>query len=145
MPASASTIESFVEPDEFREVVLDFESYPEFLPEVTDIEVLERGDEEAVVRFEVDVSFGGFNVKTDYTLRYTIGATKISWTLESSRDLSKNEGYWELEETDDGETLAHYQAVVATNLPIPEEIQLLFAEQTFPKLMERFRDRVEDL
>ena len=32
-----------------------------------------------------------------------------------------------------------------TNLPIPPEVQALFVEESLPKLMERFRDKAEDL
>ena len=63
--------------------------------------------------------------------------------LESSPTLSKNEGVWKLEETKDGETKAYYESELVTTLPIPPEVQKIFADQEMPKMMQRFRDRAE--
>ncbi len=143
MPKSSTTIETFVSPDEFREVILAVEKYPEFLPEVKKVVVHERSDDTLLATFFVEVSVAGMEVKTEYTCRYTLGDTEIRWQLDSSPDLTKNEGVWKLEETADGETKALYESELVTSLPIPEEMQKLFAEQEMPKMMARFRDRAE--
>jgi len=54
-------------------------------------------------------------------------------------------GRWVLEEVDDGECKASYEAEVETNLAIPPEVQTLFIEESLPKLMGTFRDRAEDM
>jgi coenzyme Q-binding protein COQ10 len=143
MPVAKTTLETFVSPDDLREVILDFDSYPEFLPEVKSVDVKEKKKDGALVTFHIAIAFGGFDVKTEYTVRYTIKPLEISWKLESSPTLTKNEGAWKLEETDDGETIARYQAEVETNLGIPPEVQKLFVEESLPKLMTLFRDRAE--
>lgn len=145
MPVSSTTVESFVSPEEFKEVVLDFEKYPEFLDEVKRVEVKERTDEVALVTFFVEVSVGGLEVKTEYTVRYELSDSVIKWTLDSSPDLSKNDGTWTLEETDDGEVRASYESELITSLPIPEEVQKIFADEQLPKMMQAFRDRAEDM
>ena len=91
----------------------------------------------------VEVKVGGMEVKTEYTARYTISDKEVSWKLEHSPSLSKNEGRWRFEETKDGETKAHYDSEVVTTLPIPEELQKVFADQELPRMMQRFRDRAE--
>lgn len=144
MPVSKTQLEVFVSVDEFKDVVLDVESYPEFLPEVKRVEVSKKTDQALVATFWVEVDVGGFNVKSEYTLEYTIGDDEISWTLVASPDLTENRGSWSLEEGDDeDETIANYEAEIITSLPIPEPVQALFAEQELPKLMELFRDRAE--
>jgi ribosome-associated toxin RatA of RatAB toxin-antitoxin module len=143
MTISQTSIESFVSPGEFRDVVLAVEKYPEFLPEVKRVVVLSRGPNAMRATFDVALAFAGFDVKTSYTLDYDIGESRVAWKLAESPDLSKNEGEWRLEATRDGETLAHYRAELVTSLPIPEEVQKAFAEQQLPKLMEQFRDRAE--
>jgi len=144
MPKSSVSFETFASPDELREVILDMAKYPEFLPEVKKVVVHERSDTAAKVSFYVEVNVAGMEVKTEYTCAYTIGEREITWTLDSSPDLTQNDGSWKLEETEDGETIAHYESELVTSLPIPAELQKIFADQEMPKLMERFRDRVEE-
>jgi ribosome-associated toxin RatA of RatAB toxin-antitoxin module len=143
MPKSSTTIETFVSPEEFREIILDVEKYPEFLPEVKKVVVHERSDSSMLASFFVEVKVGGMDVKTDYTCRYTIDGNNIRWTLDKSDSMTTNEGSWTLEETDDGETRAQYESEIVTTLPIPQDLQKLFADQEMPRMMQRFRDRAE--
>lgn len=143
MPKSSTSLETFVSPDEFRALILDFARYPEFLPEVKRIEVKDKSDQGATVTFHVEVKVGGAEIKTEYTARYSVTDKEIRWQLVSSPTLTKNEGFWRLEETEDGETKAYYESELITTLPIPEEMQKLFADQELPKMMQRFRDRAE--
>ncbi|MBK8589611.1 MAG: hypothetical protein IPN77_10805 [Sandaracinaceae bacterium] len=50
-------------------------------------------------RFHVAVAFAGLDVKTEYTVDYTIDrdALTVSWTLHASPDLTVNDGVWRLE------------------------------------------------
>jgi ribosome-associated toxin RatA of RatAB toxin-antitoxin module len=143
MPKSSTTIESFVSPDEFRAVVIALEKYPEFLPEVKRVDVKERSASGATATFQVEVSVSGMEIKTEYTVRYTFGDGEVRWQLVSSPTLTKNEGLWRLQETDAGETRAYYENELVTSLPIPEEMQKIFADQELPRMMQRFRDRAE--
>lgn len=144
MPKSSTQVESFVSPDEFRAVVTDFEKYPEFLPEVKRVQVTQRDAERVTASFHVEVSVGGMEIKTEYTVEYTLGEREIHWRLVQSPTLTKNEGFWRIEETADGETRAYYENEIVTTLPIPLEMQKLFADQELPRMMQRFRDRAED-
>lgn len=143
MPKSSTSIESFVSPDEFRAVIIALEKYPEFVPEVKRVDVKERSEGGAVATFYVEVSVGGMEVKTEYTVRYSFAPSEIRWQLVSSPTLTKNEGLWRLSETDAGETRAYYESELVTTLPIPEEMQKIFADQELPRMMQRFRDRAE--
>ncbi len=144
MPKSTTSFETFASPDELKAIVLDVEKYPEFLPEVKRVTVKDKDAGGFVATFHVEVKVGGAEIKTEYTVRYTVQGNLISWKLESSPNVSKNEGQWRLEETDDGETKAFYEAEIETTLPIPLELQKVFADQELPKMMQRFRDRAED-
>lgn len=143
MPKSSTTIETFVSPAELRAIVLAVEKYPEFLPEVKRVDVRERSESAFVATFFVEVKLPGTEIKTEYTVRYTVGKDEVSWTLVSSPTLTKNEGKWRFEETDDGETKAYYEAELVTSLPIAPELQKMFADQELPRMMQRFRDRAE--
>lgn len=143
MPKSSTRFESFVSPDELRAVIVAVEKYPEFLPEVKRVDVTSRSPDALQATFFVEVKVAGVEVKTQYTVRYTLGARDISWTLLESPTLTKNEGKWHLEETADGETKVSYEATLETSLAIAPELQQVFADQELPRMMQRFRDRAE--
>jgi len=145
MPIAKATLETFVSPDELKAVILDFEKYPEFMNEVTKVEVLERSKSSITAKFHVHVSFAGFDLKSSYTTKYAIAGNTISWELVESDSITKMNGRWELSETDDGECEARYEAELETNVAIPPEVQAAFVEESLPKLMGAFRDRAEDL
>jgi coenzyme Q-binding protein COQ10 len=143
MPKSSTSFETFASPDELRAIIVDVEKYPQFLPEVKRVTVKDKTANGFVGTFFVEVKVGGSEIKTEYTVRYAIDGNVIAWKLESSPNVSKNEGQWKLEETADGETKAFYEAEIETTLPIPAELQKVFADQELPKMMQRFRDRAE--
>lgn len=143
MPKSSTQFESFVSPEELRAVVIDVERYPEFLPEVKKVIVKSRSGDDFVATFFVEVKVSSIEVKTEYTVRYKVAPREVTWTLEASPTMSKNEGKWRFEETKDGETKAFYEAELETTLPIAPELQKIFADNELPRMMQRFRDRAE--
>lgn len=143
MPKSSTSFETFVSPAELRAIVVDLEKYPEFLPEVKKVAVKERSESALLATFHVEIKAGGLEIKTEYTVRYTLSPNEITWALVESPTLTKNEGSWRFEETADGETKAHYEAEVVTSLPIAPELQKLVADQELPRMAQRFRDRAE--
>ena len=144
MPKSSTTVESFVSPEEFRDIVIAVDKYPEFLPEVKKVEIKERTEDALVAKFFVEVKVAG-DGSEDRVRRCATrsGKSEVSWSLLESPTLTKNEGRWKLEETADGETKAFYENELVTTLPIPEELQKVFADQELPRMMQRFRDRAE--
>lgn len=145
MPVAKSTLETFVSPEELKEIILDFEKYPEFMKEVTKVDVLERSDASITAKFHIHISFAGFDIDSSYTTKYAIDDNTIAWELVESDAITKMNGKWVLTETDDGECKAEYEAEVETNMAVPPEIQAAFVEESLPKLMESFRDRAEDM
>jgi ribosome-associated toxin RatA of RatAB toxin-antitoxin module len=144
MPKSSTSFETFVSPEELRAVVVAVEKYPGFLPEVKRVTVRDKKGDDFTASFFVEVKVAGVEVKTEYTVRYTVTPNLISWELIESPTMTKNEGSWRLEETADGETKAYYEAELETTLPIAPELQKIFADQEMPKMMQRFRERAED-
>lgn len=145
MPKSTGQIEVLTAAENFLKVVKDVEKYPEFVSEMKKVEIHEQDDDGAKVSFYVEVSVGGMSIKTSYTLNYTYGDNEISWTLDNSENLTENRGSWKVEEVDEDECIAHYEAEIETNLPIPPEVQKMFADEELPKMLDTFRDRTEDL
>ena len=104
-----------------------------------------RSETEIDATFHFAIAFMGFNIDSSYRLRYALSEMEIRWDLVESPDVTINRGAWTLEETDDGETVAKYEAEIETSLPIPPDVQAAFTEAELPKLMATFRDRAEDL
>ncbi len=145
MPKTNAEIEVFVSPAEFRAVVTNVAAYSDFLDEVKSVEVIEESDDKLVAKFDVAVSFGGYDVATSYTLAYDLSdPDAVSWKLLESPDLTVNEGSWKLAEgEDEDECIAKYEAEIVSTLPIPLPVQEMFAKETLPELLEAFRDRAE--
>jgi ribosome-associated toxin RatA of RatAB toxin-antitoxin module len=143
MPKSSTSFESFVSPEELQAVVVAVEKYPEFLPEVKRVVLRAKHDDGFLATFFVEVKVSGLEVKTEYTVRYVVAPNEVTWTLEESPNMTKNEGKWTFTEIKDGETKAHYEAELETTLPIAPELQKLFADNELPRMMQRFRDRAE--
>ena len=104
---------------------------------------LDPGTAACAATFHLDVSFGGFSLKSHYRTRYTITEDRIEWELVESPTITKNRGSWVLEETEDEECVARYEAELEVDMAIPPEVQAAFAEQEMPKLMAAIRDKAE--
>ena len=74
-------------------VIVDYQRYPEFLPELKAVTVLSREDGVALVHFEVELI-----MRVHYTLRLVEDAPlSVQWTLADSKVLASNTGNWTLQ------------------------------------------------
>lgn len=127
--------------DRVFDVIVGFESYPEFVPENQAVQVTERDGDEATVRFEVEML-----MRFDYTLRITaVRPTRVSWTLVEGKMLSKNTGSWELEALDESRTKASYRLNLELARAIPAAVRERLIGAGLPKTLERFKLRAESL
>lgn len=119
-------------------VVLDFEKYPEFLPDVKKAEVKKQG-KGLMATFEVHVI-----KKIVYTLNFDIVPNKrISWTFVEGGLFKDNKGCWELKEVKKGQTQATYHIEVDFGLFVPSMITNKLVGSNLPKMLERFKERAE--
>jgi ribosome-associated toxin RatA of RatAB toxin-antitoxin module len=106
-------------PDAVRAVLLDFERYPDWAPDLKDVEVLEVDDagRGTSVRFRA----AGFGKSTSYTLAYDhTDPNVIAWTLTEGDITRKLDGFYELLEGDEpGSTEVTYQLEADLIVPIP--------------------------
>lgn len=131
-----------VPPEKLLAVIGDFDSYPEFLPEVKKVSVLKRDGASAEVAYEIDVI-----KRVEYTLRHTVDGNTVRWTLVRSNLLKKNEGSWVLEPHGDNATLATYSLELAFGgfIPVPASVTTKLAETSLPALLENYKRRAESL
>lgn len=146
MPRSIQSFEVFCSPADFQDVVLDVEKFGDFMDEVVSATIDEQTEDSMTASFVTETNIGGMQLKTEYTTKYTIKPGEITWTLVSSPTLTKNEGRWLIEAgDDDDEAKVTYELELATNMPIPEQMQTMITDQLVKELADSFRNRAEEL
>lgn len=139
MAGATRTIVINAPPEKVFDVITQFERYPEFLPEVKRIRVLERREDAAKVQYEVDV------VKT---IRYTILARserprRMSWTFVEGEVMKDNKGSWVLEPEGEGRTRVTYTVEMALGPLVPKAIINTLVDSSLPRMLDAFKRRAE--
>jgi ribosome-associated toxin RatA of RatAB toxin-antitoxin module len=122
------------------EVVSDFESYPDFLPDVKKTSVTKKG-KGVQAEFEISV------IKTiRYTLDFSLVPNKkVSWTFVKGDVFKDNSGEWTFEEVKKGQTKVTYSVDVDFGLFVPSLITKKLVGSNLPTMMKRFKERAESL
>lgn len=140
MPGASTEIVMNVTPKTIYDIVLDFESYPEFLDDVKSVSVKKSG-KSLQATFEVSV------IKSfKYTLKFTTVANKkISWELVEGDMLKKNNGSWIFEPEGKGKTHVTYNIEVDLGLFVPSMVTNKLVGKNLPTMMQKFKERAEEL
>ena len=121
------------------DVIVDYERYPEFLPEMKAVEVLSRNDGVVIVRFELELI-----MRFVYTLRLLEDAPhSVRWSLEEAKIMSSNAGGWQLESLGPNSTRASYRIDVKLLGLIPSSVSNRISGITLPHTLARFKARAE--
>ena len=133
--ASVSTEVDFpVSPDEFYDVLTNFDALPDFISGLESITVIDDTADAWVVEHVVRVM-----KQFTYTLAFrgTRGAS-LSWT-QVEGPFKKNEGLWTLEPGDSGGTHATYSMTLEVGLFVPRSIERGLVKNDLPRLMGDWR------
>jgi ribosome-associated toxin RatA of RatAB toxin-antitoxin module len=143
MAQASRSIVVDVTPDELFDVIMDFEKYPEFLPEVKKAKVEAGQGSIKEVTYNVDIKA---KVIT-YTLRHTADRpSKLSWTMIKGEMIKRNDGSWTLKAgPTPGTTEATYTIDLKLSSLVPGFIEKALAEQSLPGLLQNFKNRAEKL
>lgn len=140
MPGATTSIIMDVPPKTIYEVVLDFEKYSRFLPDVKKAVVHKKG-KEIVADFEISVI-----KKIHYTLAFTtVPNKKISWSFVKGDLFKDNRGHWRFHEVKKGQTEVTYNIEVDFGLFVPSMITNKLVGHNLPTMMKRFKERAEKL
>jgi coenzyme Q-binding protein COQ10 len=123
------------------QLLTDYEKNPEFMDGVTSAEVLERSDNVAVVKFNIDII-----KQFTYTLRLTETApTELSWEFVEGDLFKSNTGRWKLSDNGDGTTDVDYSLEVDFKMMVPGMISKKLVKSNLPSLMKSVNKRAQSL
>jgi coenzyme Q-binding protein COQ10 len=139
MAGASRSIVINVPPEKLFDVVTDYESYAEFLPEVKSVRV-ERAGPSVSVHYEVNL------VKTiKYSLKMTEERpTRVRWSLIKGDFMKENNGSWELKPAGEGKTEATYNIEVGVGPLVPKTITSMLVDKSLPSMLEAFKKRAEN-
>ena len=121
------------------ETIVDFESYPDFMPEMKDAAIEKKTAKEMVVSFTLEL----FS-KINYRLRIKLDKPKgLSWSLIDGQMMKSNDGSWELKSLAGGKTKAIYTIDVGFGPLVPKSISNLLVDKNLPEMLKNFKRRAE--
>jgi hypothetical protein len=143
-------------PKEIKEILMDFEKYPEFMPDVSAINVKERKENKAIVDYTLTLPL---DVVKKYRLEllinkfekgFNLSWKKIPWPgLESKKTIPDTQGFWLVNEFEGKKGYSIVKYYVYTD---PGEIMWglgwivdFLTEKSLPKLIDSLRHRVKKL
>ncbi|RPH71241.1 MAG: SRPBCC family protein [Myxococcaceae bacterium] len=139
MPAATRSIVIDTPPERLFDVIVDYDRYAEFLPEVKEARSRNRKGNEVDVDYGIDVV-----KRIHYTLHHVEERPRsVRWTFVKGELMRDNHGDWTLEATPDGKTRATYTIEVGVGPLVPRSIVNMLVDQSLPKLLEAFKKRAE--
>ena len=131
--------------ERFYDLVVDYESYPSFVPSVRGCRVVHVAKAHRDVEYRIDLG-----VKTiEYVLRHVeVRPDKVTWSLVKGDMMKVSNGSWELR-PHAGHTLARYTVEVQVAKPplIPQAIVDRVSDELtkvqLPKTLAAFKARAE--
>lgn len=121
--------------------VVDFESYPKFLPDMKSAKVVWIGDKQMEVIFHLNLI-----KEITYTLLFDLDPPQgVYWKLKTGDLMKTNTGSWELKMLSDHLTQANYSIDIAFGLWVPKTITQTLIEKSLPQTLNHFKKRAERL
>jgi ribosome-associated toxin RatA of RatAB toxin-antitoxin module len=140
MAGASREIEIDARAETIFRVVTDYESYPEFIDEIVQAEVLSDSASGVLCRFVAEVAKKRFQ----YTLRLQHAPfERTRWSLVEG-DFQRNDGGWDFRPIGDGRrTHVTYQVEIELGMLIPKFIINSLVGANMPKMLEAVRRRAE--
>ncbi len=122
----------------------DFETYPQWMPNVEHTKVLLRQGNRRDVTFVLDVLWN----EVKYTCIHRIDPDRgvFEWRMDDSREkknVADSTGAWVMKSLGDNKTAVAYTVLLDTGISIPDFIEEYLAGSSLPKVARALKDRVE--
>jgi ribosome-associated toxin RatA of RatAB toxin-antitoxin module len=125
--------------DDFYKVIVDYDSYPEFVDGVNEVEVLEQDESGARVKYSLNLI-----KKFSYILKLEHSVpNKVSWALESGDLFKKNIGSWDLKDLGDGKLEVIYSVDLEFKGFAPKAIVNKLVNHNLPAMMNSYFERAK--
>ena len=127
-------------PEQFFDLLVDYESYPEFLAEVKDCKVVGENGGKKQVKYKISV------IKTlEYTNTHTEERPNmVSWQFDSGDLFKSMKGHWKLSDQG-GKTKAEYFVEANFGLFVPKTMTKTVLSVNLPAMMKAYHKRVDQL
>lgn len=119
MEGTVRSIETSALPEDVFAVASDIESYPEWASAVKEVEVLERDDEERVLRARLTVDIMIRQITYVLNYEWDNPPHSFEWTAEPSQDIEVLDGRYEFNPLEDGSTEIVYALRVEPAFKVP--------------------------
>jgi ribosome-associated toxin RatA of RatAB toxin-antitoxin module len=136
----SETLRIEASPATVLDVIVDMESYPEWVDGMLESEVLSRHEDgrPRTTRYRVDAKV----TEISYTLRYRYEDDRVSWSLEEGDAVSQLDGSYELT-PEDGATHVRYSLEVDVDLPLPGYLKKRAAKHILEQGLRGLAERAE--
>ena len=126
-------------------VVADFGSYAQFVTGMKRCEVLGETPTGAKrVVFDIEMMKRvSYVINAEQSIDDAAGTARVSWVLESSDFLKKNNGTWELKALSPTSTHVVYKLEVDFNVPVPGFILKGLIANSLPTAIREFSERAK--
>lgn len=139
MPSVKRSIDVNAPAKKAFKIICDFESYPDFLPEIIGVKILKKGAKTATAQFTIKLF-----TTTKYTLKFQFfPQNKITWSLVESAYMTKDDGMWEIEELKKSNLKLTYSAEISFGWLVPKKIAESLIIDHLPRMMKCFKQRIE--
>ena len=127
-------------PDQFFDLLIDYEKYPEFLSEVKNVTVLEDNGDSKKVEFKISVIKSLTYVNEQKEVR----PSEVSWNFLSGDLFKSMKGHWKLSD-EGGKTKAEYFVEASFGLFVPKTMTKTVLSVNLPAMMKAYHKRVTEL
>ncbi len=132
-----------VPPNQVWDLLVQRERQDEYRPELTAIEVIERGDDRLLEEQHLRIAF----ISISYRLQNQFDPEMRTFTFEIDPSFESMvqhvSGYWELHELDGGRTLARFGTRVNVSAAVPGFLQNGITRKNVPESLENTRQWVD--
>lgn len=122
-------------------IVADLDAYPQWQPDITDVEILETDDDGWARRARFEASAMGMTAS--FELEYAHTDTEVRWRLVNSDLLTRNDGSYMLVDQGDGTTQVTYELDVDTSIAVPGFMRRQIANRVVSSALQGVKRRAE--
>lgn len=138
MPKASESILINAPFNKVYDVVTNFENYPEVFDEVMKTKVIKKRKGLVEVEFEFKII-----MIISCTLKFHLGAKKISWELIKGDFMRSNNGAWIFEIKSDKKTKATYEVEIEPSMFVPSSVIEQLIKSNAPLMIKNLKKRCE--